>query len=419
MKCNNCGFDCNENATFCEKCGNKLEIDEIICSACSNNCNPSALFCEKCGNSLEKEMSHTVVEALEKAPEGQNSLQTNKASKNKKKKVVTITGTILCSLLVLVAAFCFVILALAISDLYYPQTMILPLIMLALFIIAGVVGIVACLKYNKKIFILAVSLFLIGLVLYPTSKIVNQSILRSEGAPKNEAEELIKEYKDKCIIVPFDDLKEKPEKNQDKHVKYVGQVVQVIANSDSYSEYLINITKTHRGYDDTVYVAFPHYPDKSVELSENDIVLFYGYSDGLYNYENSSGNSLTFPKITARYLESQLVYEELLVAMDETYLPITYNDLMNFGNNSLSEDTAIRITGRIVEGDYLENYVFFLIETSESYEEEWIAAVYIGNEYIEIDDTVEYTFYGTPMDNSDYDEVSEFSIPLMVVHRIG
>lgn len=417
MKCHKCGLDYNEKARFCENCGNKLEIDKFICGKCGNECDLNSLFCANCGNSLKRATPATS-ESNQIESINQDNIQINKSPKNKKKKIVTIIGSILCSILILISVFYELVFVFEIGELYYPTTIIMPLITSASFIISGIVGIIACVKYKKKILVSAVCLFLIALVLYPTSKFVNQSITRSDGAPKNEAEEVIEEYKDECIIVPYDDLKDNPDEYQDKHVKYIGQVVQVINNSNSYSEYLIDISKTYYGYEDTVYVTFPHYSDKNIDLSEDNIVIFYGYSDGLYSYENAYGNDCTVPKITARYLEFEKSYETQLKYLDDECILVTYDDLKLLANTPLTKDSPfIRIKGKITNENYLDDHIVFMVDVSET-EEKIMGVVYDGNEYIKVDNTVEYTFYGVAMTNITTGENSE-SIPTMTAYKIG
>src|SRR5260370_31949594 len=49
MRCAKCKKDNPADASFCEKCGSKLES---ICAACGSSISPGALFCKKCGTAI-------------------------------------------------------------------------------------------------------------------------------------------------------------------------------------------------------------------------------------------------------------------------------------------------------------------------------------------------------------------------------
>ncbi len=49
MKCPKCQFENLEEAAFCRKCGNKLEI---LCPECGRMIPPDSVFCQKCGHDL-------------------------------------------------------------------------------------------------------------------------------------------------------------------------------------------------------------------------------------------------------------------------------------------------------------------------------------------------------------------------------
>jgi uncharacterized membrane protein YvbJ len=51
MKCPKCRFENEEDAIFCRKCGNKLEV---VCPKCARNLAPDSEFCDKCGYSLKE-----------------------------------------------------------------------------------------------------------------------------------------------------------------------------------------------------------------------------------------------------------------------------------------------------------------------------------------------------------------------------
>ena len=49
MRCPSCNYDNPADASFCERCGAKLEL---ICPACDATVSPGARFCRKCGTSI-------------------------------------------------------------------------------------------------------------------------------------------------------------------------------------------------------------------------------------------------------------------------------------------------------------------------------------------------------------------------------
>ena len=56
-KCNNCGFENQDSNIFCNKCGNKLEennIDNKYCPKCGLQINPGNSFCTGCGTPIDQ-----------------------------------------------------------------------------------------------------------------------------------------------------------------------------------------------------------------------------------------------------------------------------------------------------------------------------------------------------------------------------
>jgi tetratricopeptide (TPR) repeat protein len=83
MKCDACGHENLENATFCAGCGKKLESSNK-CPQCGFENQPGATFCSGCGESLEKMATPTPTTPTEP----QTPLQTQKPSKVKPKKLL-------------------------------------------------------------------------------------------------------------------------------------------------------------------------------------------------------------------------------------------------------------------------------------------------------------------------------------------
>lgn len=51
MKCLKCQFENREEAKFCKKCGNKLEL---LCPSCVHPYQPDSIFCDECGHDLRE-----------------------------------------------------------------------------------------------------------------------------------------------------------------------------------------------------------------------------------------------------------------------------------------------------------------------------------------------------------------------------
>jgi uncharacterized membrane protein YvbJ len=58
MQCPECQFENREDAAFCLKCGEKLEL---LCPQCGRSLPAEAIFCDKCGKDLrESKESHPI-----------------------------------------------------------------------------------------------------------------------------------------------------------------------------------------------------------------------------------------------------------------------------------------------------------------------------------------------------------------------
>lgn len=111
-----------------------------------------------------------------------------------------------------------------------------------------------------------------------------------------------KQYKGKCKHIPYKKLARTPKKYKGKKVKFTGKIVQVMEDEDGlYTVYRINVTKGRYGlWDDTVYVEY--WEDSEKRLLEDDIVTFYGESEGLHTYNTILGASVTIPSVDAKYI---------------------------------------------------------------------------------------------------------------------
>lgn len=257
-----------------------------ICPKCNTENNDNNTFCENCGCKLEE-----IINVND--PNDSNNVVKQKSNN----KALKIIGLIVSIIIVLYASLELFLDLTGISELHFKTTIILPAIMSLSLLASGIIGIIASTKLNKKFFISAISLLVVSVFLYFGCKIVNPMITTKDAAPANESEVEINDYKDKCEALIYDDLIRYPENNKGKQIKYIGSVVEVIDNGEYFSEYVVD---TH--VNELVYLIYPHVKENDVRLFEDDIILFYGESTGLYDYTNASGEAKTLPKIQARYI---------------------------------------------------------------------------------------------------------------------
>ena len=129
--------------------------------------------------------------------------------------------------------------------------------------------------------------------------------IEGEAYELTEAERQ-KEYIKTCKTIKFAQLARNPNNYKGQHVKYTGQVIQVMqtnqADGTILYELRVDITKTKSGwYTDTIYVTFTA-PGTSDRILENDIVNIYGEVQGEYSYTAILGNQVNLPLVNAKYL---------------------------------------------------------------------------------------------------------------------
>lgn len=278
-----------------------------ICPKCNTENNDNNTFCENCGCKLEE-----VINA--NSPSDSNNIAIQKSNN----KALKIIGLIISIIIVLYASLELFLDLTGISELHFKTTIILPAIMSLSLLASGIIGIIASTKLNKKFFISAISLLVVSVFLYFGCKIVNPMITTKDAAPANESEVEINDYKDKCEALIYDDLIRYPEKNKGKLIKYFGEVTEIVYENEYFSEYVLETAG-----EDPIYLIYPHEKENSINLFEDDIILFYGESAGLYDYTNASGKTTTLPKIQVRYIV--VGNDDLSNLMDEidTHEPTT------------------------------------------------------------------------------------------------
>lgn len=128
-----------------------------------------------------------------------------------------------------------------------------------------------------------------------------------EGEAYNLTEaERQKEYIKTCKTIKFSQLARNPNNYKGQHVKYTGQVIQVMQTNQNDGSILyelrVDITKNKYGwYEDTIYVTFTA-PSNADRILENDIINIYGEVLGEYSYTAVLGNQVTLPLVKAEYL---------------------------------------------------------------------------------------------------------------------
>src|SRR5512146_2823279 len=104
MKCARCGFNNDEDAGFCENCG---EVLTRVCATCGSALKPGARFCNKCGMPVtqpaigsqagevtDDEQRHRLTALRQSAPQGlQDKILATRAQIESERKPVTILFT--------------------------------------------------------------------------------------------------------------------------------------------------------------------------------------------------------------------------------------------------------------------------------------------------------------------------------------
>ena len=114
-------------------------------------------------------------------------------------------------------------------------------------------------------------------------------------------EEIKAQYISQCQSIPYDSLARTPDNYKGTKVKMSGYVVQVCAEATSADYYSAYRVATSGRYKNVVLLMVDNYGSGS-RILEGDHISFYGTADGLYTYETVRGDSVTIPKITAKYV---------------------------------------------------------------------------------------------------------------------
>ena len=113
------------------------------------------------------------------------------------------------------------------------------------------------------------------------------------------------EYIENCRTISYEKLSRNPDSYDGEYFTFVGEVIQVM-ESGSRVHFRMNITEYEVGgtyfSKDPIYVT-TRLGEDGARILENDIIRIYGQCDGLYTYTAVLGNSVSLPKIDAKYWE--------------------------------------------------------------------------------------------------------------------
>ena len=125
-----------------------------------------------------------------------------------------------------------------------------------------------------------------------------QEAERIAAEQKAEEERKAEEAKGYETGITFKQLSRNPDDYKGKKVKFTGYVLQIMEGT---SENQMRVA-TSGHYDDVIYVAYDP-DDLDFRLLDDDNVVIYGVSIGLYSYETVLGDTVTLPAIVADRVE--------------------------------------------------------------------------------------------------------------------
>ena len=129
--------------------------------------------------------------------------------------------------------------------------------------------------------------------------------------PATEDPETVKkEFIDSCETVDYSTLARNPDNYKGDHLKYTGQVIQVLDSKSVFNKTTtlrVNVTAEDNQFaeggklwKDTIICAVT-IPDGGDRILENDIIDLYGVCEGLYTYETVLGNNESVPRVDIEY----------------------------------------------------------------------------------------------------------------------
>jgi hypothetical protein len=111
------------------------------------------------------------------------------------------------------------------------------------------------------------------------------------------------DFKAACTTIDYEELFRNNEQYSGEKVKFTGEIQQVIYDGESYSQYLISVTKDEYDYySDNVYVVLDR-TNAETKFLEDDIVTFYGEANETYSYTSILGETIEVPEVDALYMD--------------------------------------------------------------------------------------------------------------------
>lgn len=136
------------------------------------------------------------------------------------------------------------------------------------------------------------------------TKITITYSLGHQKTPEEIAEEEKNTFKASCQGYSYEEISRNPDNYKGLPAVFTGEVAQVMESSYSSTITLrVNVTQGEYGWwDDTIYVTYTM-PEGRGRILEKDIVTIYGTLDGLESYTAVLGNTITIPRVKAKYIE--------------------------------------------------------------------------------------------------------------------
>lgn len=255
--CAKCGFQNEENAKFCAKCGGALESAGQQGQAGTANNPTSVNVCPKCGTTYQGNF----------CPKGCNS---NAVKKKMKGWQV--------ALIVVACVFGGLIVIGALANAFGEPTETLDAS-------SSKAAVVANANADSS------------------SRKLESKAASSEKVSSFSIEQARTRYKSLCESYNYKSIARDPEKYKGKYAKFTGEVSQVL---ESGTRVVLRVNVTRGEYDiwtDTMYVEYLKNSADESRILEDDIVTIYGQLDGIETYTAVLGNEISIPRIDAMYID--------------------------------------------------------------------------------------------------------------------
>ncbi len=115
-------------------------------------------------------------------------------------------------------------------------------------------------------------------------------------------------YKEKCEVIPYDELARYPDKYEGKDIVLYGRVLQIMEGDDNRIQMRIATKDSGSGnwYDDVVFGEYV-YENGEGRILEDDMISVYGPYYGLFTYTSTSGSKITVPGIVIKAVGNEAI----------------------------------------------------------------------------------------------------------------